>query len=220
MQNDKTAVGRAASQRFGAGLVGTFVKESHNVVARSRNLNQSGKLAVAIFAVAMLGAALLVVSPTSAQEPAASNPLDNVPEKMPFNQPYGTPISLDRAQAAINAAVAEAKKRDWGMNVAVVDTGGNLVAFDRMDGAQLASITIAQHKARTAVTFRRETKAFENAIQVNKADYVLTLDGVIASRGGIPLVEQGKIIGAIGCSGGAGSQDEVVCKAGAAVINK
>jgi uncharacterized protein GlcG (DUF336 family) len=68
------------------------------------------------------------------------------------------------------------------------------------------------------VNFRRETKAFENSIQVNDMRYITTIDGVIASRGGIPLVESGKIIGAIGCSGGTGSQDEVVCKAGAETV--
>ncbi|MEO8673951.1 MAG: heme-binding protein [Casimicrobiaceae bacterium] len=140
-----------------------------------------------------------------------------MPDKMPFDVPYRAPISLDRAEAAIAATVAEAKKRDWKMNVAVVDGGGNLVAFQRMDGAQIASIAISQHKARTAATFRRETKAFENGIQGGN-NYLLTLDGVIGSRGGIPLVENGKIIGAIGCSGGTGSQDEVACKAGAAPI--
>src|SRR3984957_8076409 len=149
---------------------------------------------------------------------AETNPLDFVPETIPFDSPYGPPISLERAQAAIGAAVAEAKKHDWKMNLAVVDSGGNLVAFQRMDGAQLASIEIAQHKAHAAVTFRRETKAFENGVQLNNYNYMLTLDGVIASRGGIPLIEQGKMIGAIGCSGGAGSQDEVVCKVGAAII--
>jgi glc operon protein GlcG len=137
---------------------------------------------------------------------------------MPFDVPYGTPISLARAEAAIKAAVAEAKKRDWKMNVAVVDGGGNLVAFQRMDGAQLASIQIAEHKARAAATFRRDTKVFEDAIELNKLNSLLTLDGIIASRGGIPLLEQGKLIGAIGCSGGTGSQDEVACKVGAAVI--
>ena len=146
------------------------------------------------------------------------NPLDIVPEKIPFDVPYGAPIALERAQAVINAVVAEAKKRDWKMNVAVVDSGGNLVAFQRMDGAMLASIQIAEHKARAAATFRRETQVFENGIQLNNLNYLMTLDGVVASRGGIPLVENGKLIGAIGCSGGTDSQDEVVCKAGAAVI--
>ena len=169
-------------------------------------------------AVAILGAASLIASPICAQQPAAANPLDVVPEQMPFDVPYGAPISLESAQAAINAAVAEAKKRNWKMNVAVVDSGGNLVAFQRMDGAQLASIQIAEHKARAAATFRRETKVFENGIQLNNYNYLMTLDGVSASRGGIPMVQQGKIVGAIGCSGGTSSQDEVVCKAGAAVV--
>jgi len=148
---------------------------------------------------------------------APPNPLDIVPEKMPFDVPYGPPISLERAQAVINAAVAEAKNRDWKMNVAVVDSGGNLVAFQRMDGSQLASIQIAQDKARVAAVFRRETRAFEDGIQLKNFNYLITF-GVISSRGGIPLVDQGKIIGAIGCSGGTGSQDEVVARAGAAVI--
>jgi uncharacterized protein GlcG (DUF336 family) len=164
-------------------------------------------------------AAMLAATAALAQAPAA-NPLDTVPDKMPFDIPYGTPISLDRAHAAINAAVGDAKGKNWKLNVAVVDSGGNLVAFARMDGAQLASISISEHKARTAVKFRRETKAFENGIQNGNLHYLLTLDDVIASRGGIPLVEDGKLIGAIGCSGGTGSQDEVSCKAGAATINK
>jgi glc operon protein GlcG len=150
----------------------------------------------------------------------SSNPLDAVPDEIPFDVPYGLPVSLDQAQAVIHAAVAEAKKRDWKMNVAVADSGGNLVAFQRMDGAMLASIQIAEHKARAAVTFRRETKVFEDGIQLMHFNYLLAFDGIIASRGGIPLIEQGKIIGAIGCSGGTDSQDEVVSKAGVAVIDQ
>ncbi len=169
--------------------------------------------------VAVLSVALFVVIPSSAQQPPASNPLDVVPEKMAFNIPYGAPITLARAEALIHAAIAEANKHDWKLNVTVVDSGGNLVAFERMDGAQLASIQISQHKARAAATYRRETKVFESGVQ-GGFTYLLTLDGIIASRGGIPLVENGKLIGAIGCSGGAGSQDEVSCKAGAALINK
>src|SRR5277367_3838338 len=153
-----------------------------------------------------------------AQQPTETNPLDFVPDTIPFDTPYGPPISLDRAQAVIQAAVAEAKKRNWKMNVAVADSGGNLVAFQRMDGAMLASIQIAQHKARAAATFRRPTKVFEDGIQLMHLNYLLAFDGVIASRGGIPLIEHGAIVGAIGSSGGTDSQDEVVSKAGAAVI--
>ena len=151
--------------------------------------------------------------------PATANPLDFVPNEIPFDVPYGTPISLDRAEAVIHAAVAEAKRRNWKMNVAVADSGGNLVAFQRMDGAMLASIQIAEHKARAAVTFRRPTKVFEDGIQLMHLNYLLAFDGVIASRGGIPLIDQGVIIGAIGCSGGTDSQDEIVSEAGATLIN-
>jgi uncharacterized protein GlcG (DUF336 family) len=172
-----------------------------------------------VLAAAALGG-LFVAGASLAQQPPAQNPLDVIPEKMPFDIPSGPPITLDRAQAAIAAAIAESKKRDWKMNIAVVGTSGRLVAFARMDHAQRASINIAEHKARTAALYRRETKVFENAVQQGNLHYILTLDDVIASRGGIPLVEGGKLIGGIGCSGGTGSQDEAVCKVGAATINK
>ncbi len=97
----------------------------------------------------------------------------------------GPPVSLDRAQAIIDAAVAEAKRRNWKMNVAVADSGGSLVAFQRMDGAMLASVQIAQHKARAAATFRRPTKVFEDGVQLMHLNYLLAFDGIIASRGGM-----------------------------------
>jgi glc operon protein GlcG len=171
----------------------------------------------------MLASALLFAAgfgEAADQAETAANPLDAIPDKMPYNTPYGSPISLQRAQAVAQAAVAEATKRGWQLNVAVVDSGANLVTFLRMDGAQLASIAVSEHKARAAVKFRRPTKAFEDAIQKADSKYVLTLDDVIASRGGIPLIENGKIIGAIGCSGGTGSQDEAVCSVAASMVNK
>jgi uncharacterized protein GlcG (DUF336 family) len=116
--------------------------------------------------------------------------------------------------------VAEATRKGWPLNIAVVDSGANLVTFVRMDGAQLASIAVAEHKARTAAKFRRPTRAFEDAVQKADSKYVLSLDDVIASRGGIPLIENGQLLGAIGCSGGTGSQDEAVCAVAAALINK
>jgi glc operon protein GlcG len=155
-----------------------------------------------------------------AEERLSSNPLDAIPDEIPFDVPYGPPISLDRAQAVINAAVAEAKNRNWKMNVAVSDSGGNLVAFQRMDGAMLASIQIAEHKAKAGATFRRPTRVFEDGINLMHLNYLLAFDGVIASRGGIPLIDRGAIIGAIGCSGGTDSQDEVVAEAGAAIVNQ
>jgi glc operon protein GlcG len=168
-----------------------------------------------LLAASLLGAVLLGTSVSEAQQ---ANPLDVVPDKMPNNIPYGAPIGVDEAKQLIAAAEAEAKKHEWALNIAVVDSGNNLVAFERMDGAQFASIKLSQNKAHTAVGFRRETKVFETGVQ-NGNNYILTL-GATASRGGIPLVKDGKLIGAIGCSGGTGSQDEVACKAGAALVNK
>ena len=161
-----------------------------------------------------------LVSFAFAQQAPAPNPMDDIPEAMPFDIPYGNSITLEKADQLMSAALTEAKKRNWKMNIAVVDPSGALISFKRMDGAQLASIAIAEHKARVAARFRRDTKLLENAVNVAKLNYVITLDDVIASRGGIPLVENGKLIGAIGCSGGTGSQDELVCKVGAALINK
>jgi glc operon protein GlcG len=173
------------------------------------------------FAASLLAAALSAgAAYAQAPAPAAPSPLDAVPEKMPWNTPYGAPISADKAEAAIKAAADEAKKKGWQLNIAVVDSGANLVAFLRMDGAQIGSIAISEHKARAAVKYRRPTKVFEDAIQKNDIKFILTLDDIIASRGGIPLIEDGKIIGAVGCSGATGSQDEVICQAGAATINK
>jgi glc operon protein GlcG len=186
------------------------------VIKRGRKIMRSY-----MWTAVLLAAALLVTreAKTQQQPAAGGNPLDVVPEKMPFNTPYGTPISLEKAQAAVQAAVAEANKRGWLLNVAVVDSGGNLVTFARMDGAQLASIAISEHKARVAAKYRRPTKAIEEGVQKG-ITILMTLDDVIASRGGIPLIEDGKLIGAIGCSGTTGSQDEVVCSAGAATINR
>jgi glc operon protein GlcG len=166
-----------------------------------------------------LAAGLFAAGSAYAQQPPAAPPdLNAIPDQMPFNIPFGTPISIDRAQGLIQTAAAEAKKRNWALNIAVVDPNGDLIAFHRMDGAQLASIEISQHKARVAARYRRPTLAFENGVQKFGFNYLLTLDNVIASRGGFPLVEGSKIIGAIGCSGGTGSQDEAVCQAAASTI--
>ena len=98
----------------------------------------------------ILTACLIVSGAAGAQQ---ANPLDAIPEKMPFATPYGEPISLARAQSAIAAAIGEARNRGWALNVDVVDSGAHLVAFSRMDGAHLASIAIAQHKARAAAQY-------------------------------------------------------------------
>jgi glc operon protein GlcG len=129
---------------------------------------------------------------------------------------YGAPgVNLEQAKKAVEAAEAEAKKNGWLMAIAVVTNGGYLVHFSRMDQTQLASIQIAQHKAKAAATFRRPTKVFQDGLAANPVNiYLLTLDGVIASEGGIPIMRDGKIIGAMGCSGGTGAQDGQTCKAG------
>src|SRR5579863_3417014 len=131
----------------------------------------------------VLGTALLATMSGWAADQTPSSPLDAIPDKMPFSEPYGAPISAQRAQSLIQAAVAEAMKKGWAMNIAVVDSGANLVAFLRMDGAQLASIAISEHKARTAAKYRRPSKVFEKAIQESDMKYMLTLDDIVASRG-------------------------------------
>src|SRR5262245_36762176 len=131
----------------------------------------------------LVGAAMLVSSELGAQQAAPPN-LDAVPEKMPFSTAYGPPIGAKRANAVIEAAAAEASKKGWPMNIAVVDSGANLVAFLRMDDAQLASISIAEHKARAAAKYRRPTQVFEDAAQTFDFKYILSLDDVVASRRG------------------------------------
>jgi uncharacterized protein GlcG (DUF336 family) len=155
-------------------------------------------------------AALLFAVPVFAQAPAPAP----VPDAMPFDIPYGTPISLDRAKQVAEAAMAEAKKRNWKMAIAIVGPAGEMVYFVKMDGTQHASYKIAEGKAHSAAIFRRPTKVFFDAMETGHP-YIATLEGVVASDGGLPIVESGKIIGAIGISGGSGAQDGVIAKAGA-----
>jgi uncharacterized protein GlcG (DUF336 family) len=131
---------------------------------------------------------------------------------------YGQPgVNLEQAAKAVEAAVAEAKKNGWLMAVAVVSNSGFLVHFSKMDQTQFASVQIAMDKAKAAATFRRPTKVFEDRAN-GGGPSVLSLHGVVASEGGIPLMRDGKIIGAIGCSGGTSQQDGQACKAGVDTI--
>jgi glc operon protein GlcG len=151
--------------------------------------------------------------------PDPANPNEAIPEASnPL--PYGEAINIETAKKAAAGAIAEAKKRNWNtMCVAVVDTHGDLVYFERQDNCQFASISISQHKARTAARYRRPTVVFERLLGKGAFfAYLPTLDDVIASRGGNPIVVGGKIIGAVGASGGTGSQDDVVSQAGAAAL--
>jgi glc operon protein GlcG len=176
-------------------------------------------LALAAFAAVTISSQALAQSPTPAPAtPAAPPSAGGTPEKMPFDIPYGMSIGLDKAKELLAAAEAEAKKHNWKMNIAVVDTNGEPVLFERMEGAQIASGAISIGKARTSARFRRESRAFFNAYESGHT-YVSTLDPtLIASPGGFPLVENGKLIGAIGCSGGTGDQDAATCKAGADLV--
>ena len=151
--------------------------------------------------------------------PDPNNPNENVPAEM--NPPaYGPPINIETAKKVAAAAVAELKKRNWhGMCITVVDPHGDLVYFERDDNCQYASISISQHKARTAARYRRPTVVFERLLAKGGFfAYLPTLDDVIMSRGGNPLMVDGKVIGAIGVSGGTGSQDDTISQAGAAAL--
>jgi glc operon protein GlcG len=172
---------------------------------------------------ALVAGSMLVAVAASAQTPPAQTPpappsAGGTPDKIPADIPYGQSISGEKAKQVLAAAEAEAKKRGWPLCIAVADTNGDLVHFLRMDGAQIGSVHVSQGKARTAARYRRETRIFYNAYETGHP-YVSTLDPtLIASPGGFPLIENGKIIGAIGCSGGTGDQDATVCKVGADTI--
>jgi glc operon protein GlcG len=140
-----------------------------------------------------------------------------VPGALPqMPNPYGLPITLENAKKAAAPAVAEAAKNKWTVAVAVVDTAGNLVYFEKMDDTQVGSVTVAIDKARSATLFKRPTKAFQDVLASGGEGLrVLRLQGVVPTEGGIPLVADGKIIGAIGVSGATSAQDGQCAKAGA-----
>jgi len=172
---------------------------------------------LAACAVAAIGSQAFAQAPAPATPPAPPS-AGGTPDKMPFDIPYGMSIGLEQAKQLMAAAEGEAKKRNWKMNIAIVDTNGDLVQFARMEGAQIASVSISINKARTAARYRRESRLFFNAFEAGHG-YIATLDPtLVASPGGIPLVENGKIIGAIGCSGGTGDQDALICKVGADLV--
>jgi uncharacterized protein GlcG (DUF336 family) len=151
----------------------------------------------------LFSAALLLGSAAHAQQPAAP-------------PSYGEPITLEMAKAVADAAEAEAKKNNWAMAIAIVTPSGDLAYFRRMDNTQYASTTIALHKAKAAATFKRATKTFEDRVASGGIGLTaLTLDGMIASEGGLPIMVGGKVVGAIGVSGATGQQDGQTAMAGA-----
>ena len=135
---------------------------------------------------------------------------------MQMPEVYGLSINLDTAKKIAASAIAEAAKNNWTMAVAILDTGGNLVYFEKMDGTQTGSVRVAISKGRSAVLFKRPTKAFQDMLAAGGEGLrVLRLERAVPIEGGLPLLMAGKIIGAIGVSGGTSQQDGVVAKAGA-----
>lgn len=154
----------------------------------------------------VFGAALFIGAEAGSQQPTTPPP--------PPTTPYGMPITLEQSKMVADAAEAEAKKRNMNMAIAVVEPSGDLVYFRKMDGTQYASIKIAQDKAISAALFRRSSKDFLD--RVAKGDLSpMSLRGAVGSAGGIPILVNGKIVGAIGVSGGA---DDPVARAGADAV--
>ncbi len=129
---------------------------------------------------------------------------------------YGESISLENAKKAAAAALAEARRNNWTMAVAITDTGGHLVYFEKMDATQTGSVNVAISKARSAALFKRPTKAFQDALAGGGEGLrVLGLPGAMPVEGGLPLVMDGRIVGAIGVSGGSSAQDSQAAGPGA-----
>ena len=158
----------------------------------------------ALRAVNFLGVALAFTSVLHAQMP----------------NPYGSPIPVEKAKLVAAAAAAEAQKNGWTMAISIVDSSGELVFFEKMDGTQLGSIQLSMAKARSAVLFKRPTKAYEDALAAGGIGVrVLKVPDAMPVEGGVPLIENGKIIGAVGVSGGQSTQDGQCANAAAALVH-
>jgi glc operon protein GlcG len=155
--------------------------------------------------VLVLSVVLLAVAPVDAQAPP----------------PYGAPITLDQAKKVLAGAEAEAKKNSWNVVISVVDSAGQLVAMSRLDNTQFGSVDVARDKAYSAVAFRRPTKAFQDAVgQGGENLRILKLTGASPLEGGIPIVVDGKIVGAVGVSGVTSQQDAQIARAGIEALSK
>ena len=143
------------------------------------------------------------------------------PASSPATQLYGPPITLDQAKRAMAAAELEAAKNSWQVAITILDSGGNMIMFHRLDNAQLSATTVSEGKARTALEFKRPSKALDDAIAGGGAGMrLLALKNITPIEGGLPVVVDGKIIGAIGVSGALSSQDAQVAKAGAEALTR
>ena len=162
-------------------------------------------------ACAVAGALALAAGPAVAQQPPA-------PAPMP---PYGPPITLDQAKRVMAAAELEAAKNSWQVAITILDSGGNPVMFHKIDNAQLSAATVSEGKARTALEFKRPSKALDDAIAAGGAGMrLLALKDITPLEGGVLIVVDGKIIGAIGVSGALSSQDAQAAGAGAAALTR
>jgi len=156
-------------------------------------------------------AALALAGFAQAQAPAPT------PAPAPAPAPYGAPLTLDQAKKAMAAAEAEAKKNNWNVVIAIVDSGGNLMMLQRLDNTQFGSIKVATDKAHAAAAFRRPTKVFQDLIAqggVHLRMLNLTSDAGVL-EGGVPIINDGKLIGAVGVSGVTSQQDAQIAQAGA-----
>jgi glc operon protein GlcG len=155
----------------------------------------------------------LAAAPASAQQPQ--------PVPAGTTPPYGPPITLDQAKRVMAAAELEAAKNTWQVGITIIDSGGNMVMFHKIDNAQLSAITTSEGKARTALEFKLPSKALDEAIANGGAGMrLLALKDITPLQGGVLILVDGKIVGAIGVSGALSAQDDQVAKAGADALAK
>jgi len=167
------------------------------------------------FACALAGALAVAAGPAPAQQPAAPTP---APAPV---LPYGPPITLDQAKRVMAAAELEAAKNSWQVAITILDSGGNLVMFHKIDNAQLSAVTVSEGKARTALEFKRPSKVLDDAIAAGGAGMrLLALKNITPLEGGVLVVVDGKIVGAIGVSGALSAQDAQAAKVGADALAK
>jgi glc operon protein GlcG len=167
---------------------------------------------------ALACAVALSAGPALAQQPAAPPPAAAASSA---NLPYGPPITLDQAKRAMAAAELEAAKNSLQVAITILDSGGNWVMFHRFDNAQLSATAVSEGKARTALEFKRPSKALDDAIAAGGAGMrLLALKNITPIEGGQPVIVDGKIIGAIGVSGALSSQDAQIAKAGADALTR
>jgi len=163
-------------------------------------------LDVALLPVSLI-AIIFAAGPAGAQAPAPAPP----PQVA-----YGPPITLEQAKKVMAAAEAEARKSNWNVVISVIDSGGHLVSMQRLDGTQLGSIEVARQKAYSAVLYRRPTKVFEDGVSQGGLNLrLLKLEGASPFEGGVPIMVDGKIVGAVGVSGVTSAQDGQIARAGA-----